>query len=124
MTVRIHAKLQTQEWPQAVEAEGATLAQAVRKAAYKLGLGPGKTMARNRVGPSEYAWNWSGHTIHVRVAPNRQSLSNAYRKRKLVTVTLSPNAIETLKRLAAHYPNGQSGVIEQLLTEASHVPQS
>jgi hypothetical protein len=64
--VTIQARRDDQTWNEAVLVSGVTLAHAVRIAVRQLGLGVGRTLARENVGANEWRWNWSGRTLHVK----------------------------------------------------------
>lgn len=66
MTIRIRASVADSS--RSVQAEGATLPHAVRVAARKLGLGPGRTVHRRQTTPGSWEWDWSGTRLHVDVS--------------------------------------------------------
>ncbi len=102
-----------------VDAEGATLAHAVRVAVRKLGLGAGRTLSKERVAPSAYVWNWSGSRLRVEVLPDRTALGNAHRERKMVTLTLSDEARSALETLSPTYGNKSAAAEAAILALAA-----
>ena len=118
MSVTVQARLDGMNWSETVEATGSTLASAVRAAVRKLGIGPGRTLSSEKVGSSQWRWNWSGTTIHVVQSANRESLTNAHRGRRMVTVTLSDAAHQRLDAMAEEHGETRSGMVERLVLAA------
>ncbi len=108
--IRIQARTDAMDWNEAVTAEGATLAHAVRKAARLLGVGPGRTLSSERVGDRQWRWNWSGKTVHVVRVVGRSSPAKL--------LTMPEDAWARLDALADAWGTSRSGTVARLVREA------
>jgi hypothetical protein len=95
-----------------VKVYGGTLASAVRKAARALGLGPGKTDAKERLSAGEWRWTWSGIVLRVHeVQPSGESIGRGERKTRKVELSLPADVHKTLDELAPRYGSRSAVVV-------------
>ena len=114
-TVRVRRA--SDPWEAGVEADGVTVAAAVRRAAWTL-VGPGKSLGGSRDGTHEWDWTWSrkGEPTALRVRESRSGPSGSgERQRKVVCVSLSVEALTRLDEVAADRRLTRSGMVEELV---------
>jgi Ribbon-helix-helix protein, copG family len=116
--IRVKVRLLSGTWEGAAEAEGQTLAEAVRRAVGRRGLdlGVGKTIAKVRINTHEWSWDWSGHQLLVR--ESRSGPSGVSGRRK-VLLSVSDDTLASLDALAESRHQSRSACVEALVLAAS-----
>lgn len=115
MTIRVRVSRAGDE---TVTATGATLAQAVRRAAWQLGL-PGQTISKERLDSHRWRWVWSARSVspadvELLVTESRSGPSGASGRRK-VLLSLSDEAADRLDVVADQRRETKSAVVEQAI---------
>lgn len=104
MTITIQARRDDQNWLEAITVTGTTRAHAIRNAARRLEMGPGRALTIERVGTHQLLVNWSGKRLHVVENRSGPTKSHADRRRDSgkisVQAYLSPEAVAKLDEIA------------------------
>lgn len=115
-TVRVRVRLAGHVDGRSIPSDGATLNQAVAKAAQKL-AGPGRTLLKTRIDTHLWRWLWGTqpHSRVVLLVREGRSGPSGRGTKPVVCLSLSKEALERVDALAGELGMSRSATIEWLI---------